>query len=178
VSPSAIGARRRITALFCLGWSPRSLEDATGIPAEVFTRGARDLRTRTAPEMLPKIGEAYERLWNARPPMDTDEDQAEAQLFAEHASSVGWAPPMAYDDDTIDDPAGGPAQGWRRNRGGHEPRRTVASLAEDVEWIREHGGYRHASLDQLAMRLGMTRGGLERGLIRYKHQTGELSEAS
>jgi hypothetical protein len=155
--------------LFYNGWSPRSLEAATGIPAAVFTRGARDLRTRTAPEMLVHIGEAYERLWNASPPKSTEDERAEAQLFAEHARTVGWAPPMAYDDDTIDDPAGGPAKGWQRSRGGHEPRRTVTSLAEDVAWIREQGGYRHASLDQLAERLGMTRGGLERSLIRYKH---------
>jgi len=169
VSPSPIGARRRVTALFWLGWSPWSLEAATGIPAAVFTMGARDLRTKADPRMLSGIGEAYERLWNASPPESTEEQRAEAQLFADHARLVGWAPPMAYDDDTIDEPGGRPAKGWQRSRGGHEPRRTVEDLAEDVAWVREHGGYRHASLDQLAMRLGMTRGGLERGLLRHAH---------
>ena len=81
MSPSATGARRRITALFFNGWSPRTLAAATGIPEVVFTRTASDLARRTDPAMLPRIGEAYERLWNARPPAATEADRAEAQLL-------------------------------------------------------------------------------------------------
>lgn len=174
MSPSAIGARRRITALFFNGWSPRSLAAATGLPEAVFARTPTDLQRRTPPETLARIGEAYERLWNASPPKSTEGERAEAELFADHARSVGWAPPMAYDDDTMDDPDGGPAEGWQRVRAGHERRRSGVDLAEDVEWIRQQGGYRHASLEQMAMRLGMTRGALERSMIRHAH----LAEAS
>jgi hypothetical protein len=166
VSPSAIGARRRITALFFNGWSPRSLAAATGLPEVVFTRTPTDLERRTDPGILDQIGEAYERLWNASPPKSTEGERAEAELFSGHARTVGWAPPMAYDDDTMDEPDGGPAPGWQRVRGGHERRRAGVDLAEDIEWVRQHGGYRHASTEQLALRLGMTRGALERSLAR------------
>jgi hypothetical protein len=74
------------------------------------------------------------------------------------ARDVGWAPPMAWDDDTIDDPAVlCPEPGWRRGSAlGRQPMNYRADLIEDIEFLRENG-YRNATSAHLAVRLGMTK---------------------
>jgi len=70
---------------------------------------------------------------------------------------------MAYDDDLIDLPAGDAEPGWRRSARTNRPR---ADLAEDLAFVREHGGYRHAPIAVAAMRLGVTPEALEQAQCR------------
>jgi hypothetical protein len=77
---------------------------------------------------------------------------------------MSWAPPLAFDEEEIDDPAIRPATGWKRAE-----RATVrrADLLEDIEWLRQTG-YRQATPAQLAMRLGLSRTAVEQALCREK----------
>ena len=70
---------------------------------------------------------------------------------------------MAYDDDTIDLPDGDPGQGWKRTS---RTTTRAVDLAEDARWLRQHGGYPHATSAELAMRLGVTKAALEKALAR------------
>ena len=167
-----IGAKRRITALMYNGWSPETLAGATGLPEGMFRRLVRR-QDRIRPETLSAIGAAYERLWNTAPPQRTAAERELAEAYARHGRSF-WAPPMAYDDDTIDLDEGGPAAGWKRSA-----RTTMlsADLMEDITWLREQDDYRQATPAQLAVRLGKSRGSVEQALCRGK-RTAERATAS
>jgi hypothetical protein len=83
-------------------------------------------------------------------------------------------PPMALDDDILDDPAGRPAPGWRPRRSSQY--RSV-DLAEDAWFIREHGGYRHASSTQIATRLGVSKSRLDKA-CRHAGGAGRETDAT
>jgi hypothetical protein len=97
------------------------------------------------------------------PALATTAERAEAEAYREHAQRCGWPPPMAYDDDTIDLPDGDPAPGRKRTGRTTIP---AADLAEDARWLRQDGGYRHATPAELAMRLGVTKSALDKALAR------------
>jgi hypothetical protein len=157
-----IGAVRRIRALASRGWSPAAIERETGFPAHVAAR-ALSYPDAVSSRHTAAAAAAYERLWNRRPPQATAAEQRAAEAIRERAHR--YAPPLAWDDDQLDLPEGRPADGWRRGTG---KARRAADLAEDAAFVREHGGYRHAPVSEVAMRLGVTRPALEKALSRVR----------
>jgi hypothetical protein len=112
-------------------------------------------------------------MWNTPPPSGTEAERGEAEVFAEHARRVGWAPPLAYDEDEIDAEDGGPVAGWRRTERATVP---SADRADDVRFLREHGGYEVATDRELAMRLGVPVDTLQQALRRDgRHQGAEVA---
>jgi len=160
--PSGIGAQRRLRALIARAWSPKTIEQATSLPAAATRRMLTD-RRRVSTELAAAVARAYDQLWNTEPPRASAADKAAADTHQEHAERCGWPPPMAYDDDTIDLPSGDPGPGWKRTSRTAIP---AADLAEDVRWLREQGGYRHATPAELAMRLGVSKAALDKALQR------------
>lgn len=80
---------------------------------------------------------------------------------------------MAWDDDVIDAPAGEPARRWKPARTSYH---RAADLAEDLAWIRKHGGYRDVPLAVAADRLGVKRDALEQATIRAARYTARQAE--
>lgn len=99
----ATGTQRRIRALMALGWTSRHIADLCGwTSAEAVTEINKDRRfvyLATAE----KIADAYERLCMTPGPSP----QTKAR-----AARKGWPPPLAWDDDRIDDPTYHPID-WR-----------------------------------------------------------------
>ena len=160
--PTAQGTQRRLRALTNQSWSPHALQQATGIPAAVITTILDGGRTpgRAVNE---RVAAAYEQLWNKPPPLATARDRELAAAARTQARKHGWPPPMAYDDDLIDLPGGDAEPGWQRSARASRPR---GDLAEDLAFVREHGGYRQAPIAVAAMRLGVTREALEQAQYR------------
>jgi hypothetical protein len=146
------GAQRRLRALRARTWPPEEIARQTGI--EAASLELLPDRRKATPEQVRQIAGTYERLWDQLPPLGTAAQRQAADAALARARRSRWAPPMAWDVDVLDDPAGRPAPGWR-------PRRTSqyrpVDLAEDARFIREHGGYRYASAMQIALRPGVTR---------------------
>lgn len=92
----AIGAVRRIQALITMGWRYKDLNELCGIRTEKVGEGAGWIG-RANHEKIRKL---YDELWDKRGPA--------AQANITRALNKGWAKPMAWDDDTIDDPAAKP----------------------------------------------------------------------
>jgi hypothetical protein len=98
----ATGTRRRLQALMATGWSRAKLAARLGVTAtnlastmaseRVFASTARAVRA------------LYERLWNALPSEEHHRDRISASRARSYARASGWLPPMAWDDDRIDDP--------------------------------------------------------------------------
>jgi len=153
-------------------WSPQTIEHATGIPATEVARALAD-RRGTSPALDERVAAAYDRLWDQQPPLATARDRDLANRASALAQRHSWPPPQAYDDDLIDLPAGDAEPGWRRRRGTSH---RSADLAEDIAFVREHGGYRQAPMAVVAMRLGVTRDVAEQAQIRAR-RTGREAEA-
>jgi hypothetical protein len=151
--PTSWGTQRRLQALTSRGWSPHAIQRVTGIPAADIAGAIRD-RRETWQSLDRRVAAAYNLLWNRQPPRARARDQAQADTARAQAEMHGWAPPMAWDDDIIDLPHGEPAPGWQPS---HRSHHRSADLVEDANWIREHGGYRNATMRQVAVRLGVTR---------------------
>ncbi len=146
------GTQRRLQALATRGWSSGAIGQATGIPAADITAAITDPQD-TAADLSTRVAQAYNLLWDRQPPQATPHDQVMTRATRAEAERNGWAPPMAWDDEVIDLPDSQPAQGWKPPA---RPHHRAADLVEDAEWVRSHDGYRHASVAQVAARLGVT----------------------
>lgn len=99
-SVPACGTRRRIQALRALGHSLSVIAAAAG-----YTKGHGSLRypaletTATVTrDVERRIKRAYDALSMFRP------EGTWAETARAHAERLGWVPPLAWDDDAIDDP--------------------------------------------------------------------------
>ncbi|GAA2037471.1 hypothetical protein GCM10009740_31610 [Terrabacter terrae] len=143
----SIGSARRVQALLCLGWSVPRIAEAAGVDRQAIDRALRGgsvlASTRNA------IRDVYDRLWNATPPQAEKSDRIAATRARRRAAASGWVPPLAWDDDSIDDPTATPDLGDTRttNRG-----RNTEDLVEDVEFLLDEQPL--ATAQQLADRLG------------------------
>lgn len=164
--PTPEGAQRRLQALANRGWTARQIEQATGLPASVAAR-ALERTAGISRDSAARIAQAYDRLWDKQAPQATEADRAASAAATARARHAGWAPPLAWDDEVIDAPDGRPADGWKPT--GSTTRRS-ADLAEDAQFVREAGGYRHAGMAAVAMRLGVTRAALEKAESRAARQ--------
>lgn len=91
----SIGSTRRIQALMAIGWRKVDLE-AAGVPsAQLVTRD----RALVSAEGWRATRDVYERLSMTPGPSQTCRDRARAR---------GYAPPLAWDEDTLDDPRATP----------------------------------------------------------------------
>jgi hypothetical protein len=108
------------------------------------------------------VRELYDRLWDKPPPENGQRERIAAARARNHAAQRDWAPPLAWDDDIIDDPAGRPAQGWKRPA---RSRRRSADLTEDAEQLLARDGY---TREHAAARLGVAPSTLDAALRRSR----------
>jgi AraC-like DNA-binding protein len=127
------GTRRRVQALAWMGWS-----------AEEVARRAGTTRPTLATLILPsrRISVALARRV-ARVYAELCMTPGPSKVAAGRARSLGFAPPLAWDD-TIDDPAATPDLGEKASR--------TSALAENAAELVDGQGY---TVEQAAERLGV-----------------------
>jgi hypothetical protein len=151
----ATGARRRLQALAAAGYSPSVLARRLGLPPTQMTR-VMSQRRMTARKVR-AIRALYDELWDVPPDQSTKYARAGVTKALRKARACGWPPPLAWDDDQIDNPDAGPAEGWQRPK-----RLRGEDLVEEAgELIRWEG-----SRELAAMRLGIRRNTLDRAIAR------------
>ena len=161
--PSPAGTQRRLRALMCRGWSPEAIERATGIPATQTARALTD-RRGIGTEAAANVASAYDQLWDRPPPQATDTRTAASprRRPPRHGPATGhrpWRGTTRTSTATMprQRPVGDAAAA-RRSAPPRSPR--------DAAYVREHGGYRHATNKQVAMRLGVSPARLEKAISR------------
>lgn len=123
----ATGTRRRLHALVAIGWSQAKLGERLGIAPAGMSQVMR--REHVTAGTARAAAELYEELWNRLPPEGGQREKIAAARARNSARQNGWVPPMAWDDDQIDLPAGNPADSWQRVP---SPRHRAVELAEDA----------------------------------------------
>jgi hypothetical protein len=160
----ATGTRRRLQALACLGWPQARLAERIGISAEqVRLLQLRTLRTQKA--TAERAIEAYDQLWNTQPPQASPRQRRWADHTRAQARKHRWAPPMAWDDDTIENPAAQPDLGQR-------VRRSKLPPAEELRFLLDAG----ESEDMIASRFGVKLSAVQRALQRHRAEQAEGQE--
>ncbi|WP_304452849.1 hypothetical protein [Nocardiopsis sp. YSL2] len=106
----ATGTQRRLAALIRIGWSQRRLAALLGTQQPTISRWLHATRVSLATHQ--SVIDLYDRLWDTAPPQATPGQRAAASRARRFATEAGWPPPMAWDDDELDDPAAQP-QGAR-----------------------------------------------------------------
>lgn len=159
------GTRRRLQALQAIGWSRTLLSAHLGAAP---TKTGRLMRaSRVLARNARAVAEVYDRLWCQAPPESTREERGAATRARETAAANGWAPPLAWDDETIDDPDAVPH--------GLEPEAgTRARLPDGPEllWLVEECG---ETPEAIAARFGVTAGGVQQALTRARRREAAAS---
>jgi hypothetical protein len=155
------GTARRLQALATLGYSTSALGSMLGVARANMDTLMDPSREVTVKKAL-MVRALYDRLWCT--PNNPEEWRAKiaASRARNAAAARGWAPPMAWDDETIDDPAATP-QGVAKPTATREQWRD--GLAPEVRHLLGSG----MAVDVACAKLGMTRSALERAL----HRAGE-----
>lgn len=133
------GTARRVQALVARGWSGSRIAGRLGVERSNFTAvmNGTHLVTVATREAVRAL---YDELWDVAPPEDNHRDRIAATRARRLAQRRGWVPPLAWDDETIDDPTARPDLGERE----------VMSLVEQVRELADLGYL----LPEIAARLG------------------------
>lgn len=142
----AVGLQRRIRALQALGWTQRELERRMDLhPRRLSTVLRR-------PQVYTPIARAISRVYD-----ELSMTLGPSQKTRAIARNQGWPPPLAWNDDEIDDPSATP------NHAVH-----VATTADErIEELRDLGVF---NVDQIAERLGRRPKSVERQILRAKQR--------
>ena len=99
----ATGTRRRLQALCTLGWSQAKLSTRSGVGELRISQvinGAPEVHVATAR----KINALYDQLWDQHAPRGSQSEKIAYASTTRRAREKGWAPPLAWDEHTIDNP--------------------------------------------------------------------------
>ena len=93
---SALGTRRRVQALACVGWTGYDIAIRLGHGREWIRQVTmRDTIWRSTADAIANI---YDDLCMVAPPVDTHSRRAIVSRTKNRAQRNGWAPPLAWDD--------------------------------------------------------------------------------
>lgn len=93
------GTRRRIQALSRAGWPMQHLAELLGVTVSTISAYTKPTRKRVLVRVARAVRAVYDDL------AMTPGDSKRAAMWAERR---GWPPPLAWDDESIDDPAATP----------------------------------------------------------------------
>ncbi|MFE9812351.1 hypothetical protein [Streptomyces sp. NPDC005548] len=101
----SLGTQRRVQALAVLGWPRHWMATRIGMSATHFKKALN--RDRVTLRLARAVTVLYDELWNQNPLEYGLTAVAVGRVKAD-AARAGWSGPLAWDDDTIDDPKATP----------------------------------------------------------------------
>jgi hypothetical protein len=146
----ATGTRRRLQALSANGWPSRRIAAEAGLDHATVLDIQSGQKATVRRATASAIADAYDRLWA------TDGGSTKTRRWA---ARQGFAVPLAWDDDTLDDPAATPHVEQRQDT----VSRRREHVIEDFLDTRDH---HDGDLRLAAERLGMTWAALTQALVR------------
>lgn len=104
----AIGAHRRLQALMALGWSRQDFGARLGVTNDAVREWMRNPRIEQ--DTHDRVVALYEELSMKLPPATTKGERIVVSRSRAYAARNGWPPPLAWDDDKLDEPKAKPAR--------------------------------------------------------------------
>ncbi|MCX5584234.1 hypothetical protein [Streptomyces erythrochromogenes] len=150
------GTLRRIQALATMGWLPAEIAKRTPLSKHTFFNMRPGRRVTAA---VARIVRDFYQEYADKPAENCGVRLRSARYARTWATKNSYHAPIAWDDDTIEDPAAEP------NYGETVPR--YVAIAENCAELERLGHDRQ----QIAERLGITRDGLQRALSLYRQKT-------
>lgn len=144
-----VGTNRRLQALSALGWLDGEIGKVMGVPTwrVCHLRHATEVAVADAAAVVA----TYDRLSMRLPPGDRPHRQRRTR-----ATGLRWSPPLAWDDEDIDNPDATPVVVIASTS------TRVRAHVEDLVWMALSG----ARMEEAAKRAGLTPGGVESALLR------------
>lgn len=99
----ATGTRRRLEALMTLGYSSSEIGAGAGLSRHAIHQVMRERATRVYRTNAAAIAAFYDQHWDKPAP-----ESFASNYVQRLAAKRGYAPPLAWDDDTIEDPKAKP----------------------------------------------------------------------
>ncbi len=152
-----VGTRRRLQALIAVGWSQAKLAREIGYTVRNFCALLHSDRDVVAATHR-KVAALYDRLWDKQPPHETRGDKGARTRSLRYAQAHGWVPPLAWDDDAIDDPETTPDTEQQKRLGGKQIH------VDDIEWVLEAEPL--ATAQRVGDRLGVGRDSIQQACRR------------
>lgn len=151
-----LGSARRIRALVAIGWTQRAIALRLGVDYQHVSRIVRCECVKVTGHMAARVIAVYDALWDKPGPSDTSRARAARE---------GWASPMMWDDNDIDDPDGRPY--GKRKRG-----RKASTDGDAVSFVDRYlDAAEVASGDEaIAAHMGITVDSLKRQYARHRGQ--------
>lgn len=137
-----VGTARRLQALVALGWSQSKLARRLEVEATNFGRLIH-ARQQTTVGTARAVRELYDELSMQLPPETDHRDKIAAARSRNYAKAHGWLPPLAWDDELLDDPDYFPEPGGRERGLAH-----VEELDEAAIYRRRMHGDRSVRLSK------------------------------
>ncbi|GAB3884470.1 hypothetical protein [Terrabacter terrigena] len=112
-----VGTMRRLQALYALGWTCPEIGERLGVSDSRVGHIMTGLYKRVTPETAARVRAVYDELSMTVPvdkPMVRRGDCPIHERGRNDARRRGYAPPLAWDEETIDDPSARPAHLLRR----------------------------------------------------------------
>ncbi|MER5302180.1 hypothetical protein ABT039_22355 [Streptomyces lasiicapitis] len=150
----ATGPLRRLRALTAMGFPDAVLAREVGMDPGNFDD--LFLRSTVTVGTAQRVSRLYDRAWNADPRTFGTSTRGIIRALR-RAAADGLASPLAWDDESIDDPAAVPDLGARASR--------TAALVEDVSWLMDTCGY---TRQQAAERIGVTKAAVDKAFARVR----------
>jgi len=97
------GTRRRLQGLIACGWTITALSTRLGMTPSNLGRVVRS-DDRVHAGTARKVRDLYDELWDQRPNEHDHRTRISAARARGMAARHGWLPPLAWNDDEIDDP--------------------------------------------------------------------------
>lgn len=153
----ATGYLRRMRALVALGFSRPYLCSRLNVAYHNFR--IDDAHTHVYGATHRAAAALYDELWD-KDPAACGVHPVSVGRAQRYAARRGWVPPLAWDDDTIDDPAATPDLG--------EQSRRQDAIVEDAAFVAST--MRDPDAEKIAARLGISRDYLDAARARHRNQ--------
>lgn len=148
------GTRRRLEALGWLGYSVNEISARSGVERQALDHALHGREVFAVTHRA--VAALYEDLWDKPNQPGEWHAKSAASRARNKARKLGWAPPLAWDEDTIDDPDAAPA----------DPERVLSKAEaklEDVDFMLRCG----IGTAEILARTGWTVWSFEQAALRY-----------
>lgn len=103
----SLGTTRRLRALAAIGWTQKDVAAELGLSPQRINHLTRGRYPLLYPSTVAAVTAVYDRLGMVvpiDPPVVKERGQRPHEACRRRARRLGWKPPLAWDDDTIDNP--------------------------------------------------------------------------